>query len=124
MEYFVGALLTLVAVFVTRMFTTRDIGMAQKIRVTYSQSDVYELLRPLLPDSLVKKMPPTQASKHYEKLFTKIFFQNDKAYWIKDNTFYVANMVEGAVDRENAQPVDIMAMDKVQLNEMIFIIEI
>ena len=28
------------------------------------------------------------------------------------------------VDRENAQPVDIMGMDKVQLNEMIFIIEI
>jgi hypothetical protein len=124
MEYFVGALATLVAVFVTRIFTSKELDVAQKIQVSYSQSNVYEIVRPFIPKNLSRKVEPTQSTKHYDKLFTKIFFQNNKAYWIKDNTFFVADMIDGMVDRENAKPVDIMGMDKVQLNEMIFIIEI
>lgn len=123
MEYFLGALVTLVAVFIVRTITAKQVEDPGQIRVAYSQSNVYDLIRPFMPEKILKNIGPTQSTKHYDQLFTKIFFQNNKAYWIKDNTFYVADLVDGVVDKENAKPVDTMGMSKVQLNEMIFIIE-
>ncbi len=48
---------------------------------------------------------------------------DDQAYWIKDNTFYTADMVQGTVDKETTRIVDTMTMNKVQLDKMIFIID-
>jgi hypothetical protein len=123
MDYFVGAVVTLIVIVVTRVLITADIKKNNKIEVVYSQSNVYELIRPFIPDNIVRELEPTQSSKHYDKIFTKIMVVDDKAYWIKDNTFFTANIIDGDVDRENAAPVDTMAMDKVQLDKMIFIIE-
>ena len=123
MEYFVGAVLTLVAVVVTRFFVAKDNEKIGGIEISYSQSNIYNLIRPFLPDNLVRKLPPSQSSKHYDKIFTKILIDGDNAYWIKDNTFYTGQIVDGDVDKESAKPVDTMAMDKVQLDKMIGIIE-
>ena len=123
MEYFVGAVLTLVAVMVTRFFVAKDNEKSGGIEISYSQSNIYNLIRPFLPDNLVRKLPPSQSSKHYDKIFTKILIDGDNAYWIKDNTFYTGQIVDGDVDKESAKPVDTMAMDKVQLDKMIGIIE-
>ena len=123
MEYFVGAVLTLVAVMVTRFFVAKDNEKSGGIEISYSQSNVYDLIRPFLPKNMVRKLPPSQSSKHYDKIFTKILIDGDNAYWIKDNTFYTGQIVDGDVDKESAKPVDTMAMDKVQLDKMIGIIE-
>jgi hypothetical protein len=53
----------------------------------------------------------------------KIMIVKDRAYWIKDNTFYVATVVDGQVNKETAKEVDTMAMSKVELDEMMFIVE-
>lgn len=71
----------------------------------------------------INKSNPTQASKYLEKIFIKIVIVKDKAYWIKDNVFYVADMVDDDVDKTTAKEVDIMSMDKVQLEEAMFIID-
>jgi len=123
MEFFVGAIITLVAVVVTRKFIVRDIENKNKIDIVYSQSNVYELIRPFIPDSLIRQLAPSQSSKHYDKIFTKILVVDEMAYWIKENTFYSASLVDGNVDKATAKPVDTMAMDKVQLDKMINIIE-
>lgn len=123
MEYFVGAVLTLVAVMVTRFFVAKDNEKSGGIEISYSQSNVYDLIRPFLPKNMVRQLPPSQSSKHYDKIFTKILVDGDNAYWIKDNTFYTGQIVDGDVDKESAKPVDTMAMDKVQLDKMISIIE-
>lgn len=123
MEYFVGAVLTLVAVIVTRFFVAKDNEQSGGIEISYSQSNIYNLIRPFLPDNLVRILPPSQSSKHYDRIFTKILIEGDNAYWIKDNTFYTGQVVDGDVDKESAKPVDTMAMDKVQLDKMISIIE-
>ena len=123
MEYFVGAIITLVAIVVTRKFIVQDISKNNKIDIVYSQSNVYELIRPFIPDNLLRQTEPTQSSKHYDKVYTKILVVDETAYWIKENTFYSAALVNGDVDKETAKPVDTMAMDKVQLDKMIFIIE-
>lgn len=120
MEYFAGAMITLVAIMVTRKFITTKIN--NKILISYSQSNVYDLIAPFLP-RVISDPPITQASRHYDTLYTKILTVDDKAYWIKENTFYSASVIDGEIDRDSAQPVDTMAMDKVQLDKMIFIIE-
>lgn len=123
MEYFVGAVLTLVAVMVTRFFVAKDNEKSGGIEISYSQSNIYNLIRPFLPNNLVRNLPPSQSSKHYDKIFTRILIDGDNAYWIKDNTFYTGQVVDGDVDKESAKPVDTMAMDRVQLDKMISIIE-
>ena len=123
MEYFVGAVLTLVAVLVTRFFVAKDNEKSGGIEISYSQSNIYNLIRPFLPNNLVRNLPPSQSSKHYDKIFTRILIDGDNAYWIKDNTFYTGQVVDGDVDKESAKPVDTMAMDRVQLDKMISIIE-
>jgi len=48
---------------------------------------------------------------------------NRNAYWIKDNTVYSADILDGIIQEDSTKKVDIMSMDKVQLDEMIYIID-
>jgi len=49
---------------------------------------------------------------------------DNNAYWIKDNVFYMADMSsDGMVDKDTTRIVDTMAMNKVQLDKMMFIID-
>lgn len=66
---------------------------------------------------------PSQSSKHTEKLFTRVVFLEGKAYWLKDGKFFVADVVDGNVNKEAATEVDTMAMDAIQLNKIKFIVE-
>jgi hypothetical protein len=71
-----------------------------------------------------KQPKESQLTKHYNKMFLKVVVQGTKAYWIKDNVFYVADVNEdGQVDKENAKQVDTMSMDKVELSNMMEIVE-
>ena len=53
----------------------------------------------------------------------RVMFLEDKAYWIKDNAFFTANVFDGIIDEESTSRVDIMGMDDVQLKEMSFIVD-
>ena len=48
---------------------------------------------------------------------------DNQAYWIKDNVFYTANMIGDNVDKDTTRTVDTMAMNRVQLDKMMFIID-
>jgi hypothetical protein len=45
------------------------------------------------------------------------------AYWIANNALQVAKIIDGIVQEDSAKKVDMMGMDKVELEEMIFIVE-
>ena len=79
---------------------------------------------PLLPDirSYKKKMI-TQSSKHYEKINIKVVIFDKKAYFVKDGSFYCADMQGDAIDKHSATVVDTIGMDKVQLDKMLFIMD-
>ena len=49
--------------------------------------------------------------------------EEDKAYWIKDNNLYTAEVIEGDVDSETTQPVDTMNMSNKELNKLVGIVE-
>ena len=60
---------------------------------------------------------------HYDKTNIKVIIFDNNAYWIKDNIFYRAPLVNELIDKESAEQVDTIHMDKVQLDKMLFIMD-
>lgn len=65
----------------------------------------------------------TQSRTHYDKTNVKVIILDDQAYWIKDNIFYKAPINGNSIDKDSAEEVDTIHMDKVQLDKMLFIMD-
>jgi hypothetical protein len=65
----------------------------------------------------------TQSKNHYDKTNVKVIILDNQAYWIKDNIFYKAPIVDQSIDKDSAEQVDTISMDKVQLDKMLFIMD-
>ena len=81
-------------------------------------------MAPLLdyvPKEIHKK--ETQARKYMKQAWVRVVILDDNAYWIKDNALYVAELVDGAVDKESTKRVDTMSMNKVELDKTMFVVE-
>jgi hypothetical protein len=65
----------------------------------------------------------SQSKIHYDKTNIKVIIFDNSAYWIKDNIFYKAPLVDQLIDKEAAEQVDTIHMDKVQLDKMLFIMD-
>lgn len=124
MEYFLGSLLT-VLVIVGILFAIRKSSIKlDRTTIQYSQTHVYNIIERFVPSNQELTKPiKTQASVHWEKIHIRVLILGSKAYWIKDNAFYVANIVDGEIDETSTAQVDTMAMDAVQLNKMLNIVE-
>jgi hypothetical protein len=124
MEYFLGSAITMIAMFITTRLISFN-KVSNKIDIPrYSQSHIHMLILPLLPEiKKYKKKMVTQSSKHEEKTNIKVVIVDNKAYFIKNGTFYCADMHGTEIDGANATLVDTMAMDKVQLDKMLFIMD-
>lgn len=122
MEYFIGSITTIILIGVLA-FVARRMPINEKISISTSQSYLFSLIGKDLIINDINRSRPTQASKYLDQIFIKIIIVNDKAYWIKDNVFYVADTNGTDVDKATAKEVDIMSMDKVQLKEAMFIID-
>ncbi len=124
MEYVIGSAVTLFSIYFINRFIKRELDSEGIVSITYSQSHIHNLINPFLPDnSELVLLKPTQATKHMEETQLRVIIVEDKAYWIKDNDFFVADLIEGLVDRESARLVDTMSMSKVELEKIIFIVE-
>ena len=65
----------------------------------------------------------TQSRKYHEKMNIKVIIVDQNAYWVKDNIFYTAPMINEHIDNDMAKEVDTISMDKVQLEQMLFIMD-
>ena len=65
----------------------------------------------------------TQAFKHNDKQTIRVVIHDNTAYWMQNNQFLSANVVDGMVDQETAKPVDTMSMSEVELDKISFIVE-
>lgn len=128
MEYLVGFWLALTSLSILVWYVTNrrvDMQENNKNLIRYSQSHVHNLVSPLIPPDLTKKKrPKTQAKKHEESTNIRVIIMDSKAYWIKDNVFYMADMSpDGTVNKETTQTVDTFSLNKVQLDKMVFIVD-
>jgi len=65
----------------------------------------------------------TQSRKYHDKMNIKVIIVDQNAYWVKDNIFYVAPMIDEHINNDMVQEVDTMTMDNVQLEQMLFIMD-
>lgn len=91
--------------------------------VKNTQSNNHEQVKFALPIiKIFKKRSPSQATEYLEKQKVRVMMVDGNAYWIKNNTLYMADVIRGAIDNNSTKEVDTMAMDDVQLKKTIFIV--
>lgn len=123
MEYLIGSLITIAMLLGLGFLLNRNRPQFRSY-ISYSQSHVHELIRPFLPENEeMVRLKITQATKHFDQTYIRILMVQNKAYWIKNSVLYVADIVNGEINKESAKEVDIISMDKVQLDKMMFIVD-
>jgi hypothetical protein len=124
MEYFLGSAITMIAMFITTKMINFRVKNVKENPFRYGQSHIHMLLLPLMPDLKNYRKPRvSQSTKHTDKINIKVIIYEKKAYFVKNGTFYCADMHEDQIDSANARLVDTMSMDKVQLDKMLFIMD-
>ena len=125
MEYFIGSLSTFIILyFSAKLFFSQNIKNSKANRFRYSQSHIHEIVKPLMPlISFNRPAPNRQSSNHEAKTSVKVIILDNKAYWVKDNSFYVANIDDHGIDKNSTEVLDIINMDKVQLDKIMFIVD-
>jgi len=124
MEYFLGSVITMVAMFVATRLISLEKKVIRENPFRYSQSHIHEIISPLVPNlRKYKKIVPRQSRNQEEKTNIKVVIFDNKAYFVRDAKFYCAEMHGTDIDGANATLVDTMGMDKVQLDKMLFIMD-
>jgi hypothetical protein len=123
MEYFLGSLITLL---IMSYFGRRSAKMLSTPikKIKYSQSYIDSLIsQKILEEFLPKPQKKTQSLQHSKKSEIRVIVIEGEAYWIVEQTLYVAKLVDGVVDDETTKRVDTMTMDTVQLEKTQFIVQ-
>lgn len=125
MEFFAGILFAFATIYFVRRFIINDKNISEnKVgSIKHRQSHLFELVAPYLNSEQFHVLPDTQAYRHESSSKIRIFLYNNVAYWIRNNALYQADLVNGEIDESTTKVVDTMALDKVQLDEMVFIVQ-
>lgn len=123
MEYIIAVGLTFVlSLAIIKIGTKKSIISFGNIK--YSQSATFEKTRQFMPKTTNKKPKiVSQAMKHVENHMVKIIVVENKAYWVKDNIFYMADTNNGKIIGETAEPIDTANMSKKDIDKMLFILD-
>jgi hypothetical protein len=122
-KYFIGFGLTLIVSLAIIVLMNKKINKKMS-RTLYSQKDTHELFKYFFSiDSSNQKKRLSQLTKHTEKSMIKVMVIGQEAYWVSDNTFYVAKALDGEVEAGSAEPVDVANMSKNDMNKMLFILD-
>lgn len=125
MEFLLGSVVTALILYAAMKYFEALYKVASKdYKYKFSQSSLHELIKPLLPDDLfIPERKITQSFLHEQKTNLRVIILDGYAYWIKDNTVFKSPMNGMDIDRDATEVVDIIGLDKVQLDKMIFVID-
>jgi len=127
MEYFIGSLVTVLAILILYRPLKNIKIKTDKNKLKISQSHYFEILSPYVSRFIAPGYwydpPPRQSTNHKNSLSVKLVIHNNKAYWFHENNFYTAAVVNGEVDKATTKPVDTMSMNAVELNELSQIVD-
>ena len=127
MKYYIGFFIAFVLIFlITKLQSKYNILQEPYVKnLKISQSTIYNasLFLNKISNKKIKNNKKTQSKLHDSRTNIKVIIMDNQAYWIKDNVFYTANMIGDNVDKDTTRTVDTMAMNRVQLDKMMFIID-
>lgn len=58
-----------------------------------------------------------------DERYLKVAIVDDKAYWVVNNTFYQAEIIDDEIIKEDARPVDAFDIDFKDVNKMMTILD-
>jgi hypothetical protein len=127
MEYFAGSFITFIFIFLFGYYKSKKTFVPKK-KTIYTQSEILNTIRTYAEykPEIIKfnKVKRSQSEIHNDRINIKVLIMDDTAYWIKDNVFYMANLMNnGVVDKETTRIVDTMSMSSVELDKMLFIMD-
>jgi hypothetical protein len=70
-----------------------------------------------------KEKPLTQSEKRNSKDKINVLVIDEEAYWVSDNTFFIAKAEDGEVMLETAKPINTKDMSKKDIDKMLFILD-
>lgn len=79
-------------------------------------------------EGILSKVPQkantlTQMEKIQRENIIRVAIVNEKAYFVHDNTFYTASLINGEVDRSSASPINAFDMSKKEMNMLLSILD-
>ena len=93
-------------------------------RTLQKQSDTHRLMKLFFSMPLSNNQQNfSQLTKHKEKGMIKVMVLGNEAYWISNNIFYVAEAINGEVQRHTTKPIDTSTLSKGDLDKMLFILD-
>lgn len=124
MEYVFFGILTFLFI-VLSFFTWKIYNQTLNNKtMLHRQSDNHIFLKEFFSRETKVKNKQSQSEKRKEKIKVKVIFTDDnKAYWVENNIFYVAEVINGKPDIKNAQKVETEKMSKVEVDKMLFILD-
>ena len=90
--------------------------------VLRSQSAIHNKTK-LFSPPIQKPQLFSQSRKHIQEHMLRIMVFDGKAYWVKDNIFFVAETNRGNVLHDSAKQVDTSDMSKADIDKMMFILD-
>ena len=124
MEFLFGFAAAIAALLIFRSALFRVSKENTLPQIKYSQSHVHEIIKNHIPSSYFHPIRKNaQSQNHRNSTSTRVVFVENNAYWIRDNTLFVADYNDGIVDEDSTRKVDTMGMDGVELKKVISIVE-
>jgi hypothetical protein len=123
LEYLLGAIVTATTILLTYRWFIANLVPKQSLKVFASQSRTNEMMKTFFMQQESFPKATTQSMKYFDSINLRILIIEEQAYWIKNNAVFVAEIINGEIEKDTAKEVDTMAMDKVQLNKLMFIVE-
>jgi hypothetical protein len=123
MEYGIAVVLTLLCSWGILIYIKKK-NIKQYSHAIYRQSDMHNMLKYFFSINTENKVKTkSQLTKRIEEDIIKVIVLGSQAYWVSNNTFYVAKAIGGEVLTETAKPVDVESMSKVDVEKMLFILD-
>lgn len=94
-------------------------------KISLSQSSIHNAVKDLLPtNSELRGEKTTQASINRKQNTIRVVYTPDqKAYWVKQNTFYCADLVNGELDPSSGKPVITEGLSKQEIQKLLIILD-
>jgi hypothetical protein len=122
MEIFaIGSLTTLLAIAIINKRKAEN----RKRMYFMRQSTLYKVIKTIAPQTIEARIKKdTQSQFHKNKSVVRVLqAPNNKAYWVKDNIFYSADIINGEFDPTAGTPVDTINASKKELETLMVILD-
>jgi hypothetical protein len=123
MKYFIVSALTLLLSLAIIKYMS-NVNYKNYRRTVIRQSNNHFINRIFNVNNKTKASKPISQLRKYNAQNTiKAIVMNDKAYWVLDNVFYIADAQDKEIDSDSIKPIDIENISKEEVEKLLSILD-